>query len=104
MSVDVRVLYLVDCPGWPAAVERVEAASALAGVPVEVHRVHVVSLAQAHELGFIGSPTILLEGVDPFPHPDVGPAMACRLYPVPDGVANCPTVDQVAEALSQYAG
>lgn len=99
MDLEVRVLYFDGCPSWRTAVERVEAASALAMVPVRVSTLAVTSNAEADRLWFIGSPTILLNGVDPFLEPDATPALACRLYPAPGGLSGCPTVEQLAEAL-----
>lgn len=103
MSVDVTVLYFDGCPSWRTALERVDVASARAGVPVRVTTVAVTSNADADRLGFTGSPTILLGGADPFAQPGASPALACRLYATPDGVAGSPTVDQPVEALAQQA-
>lgn len=103
MSVDVTVLYFDGCPSWQTAVEHVEAASARAGLPVQVSTLAVTSHADARRLGFIGSPTILLNGADPFAQPGSSPGLACRLYAVRDGMSGCPTVDQLVEALTQQA-
>ncbi|GAA2025738.1 hypothetical protein GCM10009740_14350 [Terrabacter terrae] len=103
MSVDVTVLYFDGCPSWRTALERVDAASARTGVPVRVSTLAVTSNADADRLGFTGSPTILLDGADPFAQPGAIPAVACRLYATPDGMAGSPTVDQLAKALAQHA-
>ncbi len=100
---DVTVLYFDGCPSWQTAVERVEAASTAAGVPVQVSTLAVTSHADARRLGFIGSPTILLDGADPFAQPGASPALACRLYTTPEGMAGSPTIDQLVEALTQHA-
>jgi hypothetical protein len=103
MSMDVTVLYFDGCPSWQTAVERVTAASAAAGVPVEVSTRAVTTQAEARRLGFTGSPTILMDRTDPFTRPGLSPAVACRLYDTPDGLAGCPTVGQLVEALIRHA-
>lgn len=100
---DVTVLYFDGCPSWRTALERVEVASARAGVPVRVSTVDVTSDADADRLGFTGSPTILLDGADPFAQPGASPALACRLYATPGGMTGSPTVDQLAAALTKQA-
>lgn len=101
MSVDVLVLYFSGCPSWKAALERVHAASVRAGVPVQVSARAVESNEVAERLGFTGSPTILLDGRDPFAQPGRMSALACRVYATPEGLAGSPTVDQLVDALTQ---
>lgn len=101
MSLDVVVLYFEECPTWQTAVERVKAACARTGMPVEVRPLAVTSYEDAFRLGFAGSPTILLDGIDPFAQPGASPALACRLYATPDGMAGAPTVDQLVDVLRQ---
>lgn len=55
---------------------------------------------EAEELGFIGSPTVLVDGRDPFARGGEPVAMACRVFRTPDGLAGSPTVEQLVEALS----
>ena len=101
MSVDVTVLYFDGCPSWQTAFERVHAASARTGVQVQVTTRAVESTDDADHLGFTGSPTILLDGSDPFAQPGEISAMACRVYATPDGLSGSPTVDQLVDALTQ---
>ncbi len=101
MSVDVTVLYFGGCPSWQTAIERVHAAAARTGVEVQVSTRAVESNEDANRLGFTGSPTILLNGTDPFAKPGQVPALACRVYSTLDGLAGSPTVDQLVDALIQ---
>lgn len=103
MRVDVTVLYFAGCPGWQTAVERVHAAAREADVSVWVSLVAVETHEDADRLGFTGSPTIWLDGADPFAQPDAVPALACRVYPTANGLAGSPTVDQLVHALTQRA-
>jgi hypothetical protein len=101
MSVDVTVLYFGGCPSWQTAIDRVHAAAARAGVAVQVSTEAVESSGEADRLGFTGSPTILLDGTDPFAQPGEISALACRVYATPDGLAGSPTVDQLVDALTR---
>jgi hypothetical protein len=100
MSVDVAVLYFAECPNWQTALERVWAASARTGVQVQISTREVKSPEEAELLGFTGSPTILLDGADPFTQPGAVPALACRVYATPAGLTGSPSVDQLTDALA----
>ena len=98
---DVRLLYFDGCPNWTVAEERLRAALARVGLDGEsIKRVLVDTPEDAQRLGFIGSPTILLEGRDPFATGAEQPTLACRVFSTPDGRAGAPTLDQLVEALS----
>ena len=53
----------------------------------------------AEALGFMGSPMILIDGVDPFANAQAIPSMSCRLYPTDLGLQGAPTVESIVEAL-----
>lgn len=75
----------------------------LSAVPVTV-RV-VTSQAEAEQLGFLGSPSVLINGRDPFAEPHHRPAMACRLYrDDTTGVSGVPPIRRLRHALKQTAG
>ena len=97
---DVRLLYFDGCPHWVVAEERLRSALASIGRDDEtIQRVLVETPEDAERLGFIGSPTILLDGRDPFATGNEQPALACRVFSTPDRRAGSPTVAQLVEAL-----
>lgn len=100
MTVDVTVLYFGGCPSWQTAVERLRTAATRARVPVQVGTRTVETMGEAQRVGFTGSPTILVNGVDPFAQAGQAPALACRVYATPYGLAGSPTVDQLIDALT----
>lgn len=100
--VDVNVLHISGCPSWRLAVERVHVAAALCDIPVRVGTQRVENLGDAELIGFTGSPTILVQRRDPFSQPGMPPAMACRLYPTPDGPSGSPTVEQLVQVLREF--
>lgn len=98
---DVRLLYFDECPNWTIAEERLRAALVTVGLASEsIQRVLVDTPEDAERLGFIGSPTILLNGRDPFATGGEQPALACRVFSTPDGRAGAPTLNQLVQALS----
>ena len=63
----------------------------------------VVRRHQARRRGFAGSPTILVNGSDPFEDPAAPAAMACRLYPTPEGLRGVPALRDLRRALKRVA-
>lgn len=49
-------------------------------------------------LGFSGSPTILVDGQDPFADQDAPIGLACRLYATEEGLQGAPTIAQLRGA------
>lgn len=95
----VTILHVADCPNWRLAGERVRLAlGERADVRVE-HQL-VQTAEQARELGFTGSPTILVDGVDPFAEPGRPAGLACRVYLTADGLAVAPAVEQLIRVLT----
>lgn len=60
----------------------------------------VKSTNDADRLGFVGSPSIVIKGVDLFRPPDAVPALACRMSTTEDGPQGAPTVEQLRAALA----
>lgn len=82
----ITVLTVADCPNAQPALERVTAA--LAGRAAQVELIEVADDAEAVRLGMYGSPTILIDGTDPFAPPGAVPSLSCRLYRDADGTAS----------------
>jgi hypothetical protein len=95
----VIIQYFTGCAHWQVAYERVRAA-ARGREDVGIDRQLIETPKQAEQLGFAGSPTILIDGVDPFAEPEQPIGLGCRVYRTPDGLAGVPTVDQLAHALA----
>jgi hypothetical protein len=60
----------------------------------------IASQEQAQERGFVGSPTILINGVDPFGVAGQSPAYACRVYATPAGLSGVPPLGDIISALT----
>jgi hypothetical protein len=101
---ELTVLAVPDCPN--AAVLERRLAAVLAGrPPIAVTRQVITSPAEAARWGMHGSPTLLVNGEDPFAEPGTGPVVAsCRLYLDDDGLREgAPTVAALRRVLEQSA-
>lgn len=97
---EVRLLYFDDCPNWRVAEAHLkEALVSLGADPDAVIYEMVTTLEQAEALGFRGSPTILVDGTDPFAEPDAPAGLTCRIYRTAMGVQPAPTVEQIQAVL-----
>lgn len=101
---DVTVLAIQDCPGAELLERRLAAVTGLPGI--QVTRCVITGQAQAIETGMRGSPTMLVNGTDPFAQPGQQPGqqpgLACRLYQQDDGsLAPAPSTGQLYRALTQ---
>ena len=96
---DVEVVYFDHCPTWRLARERLEAALEIVGrrdVDVRLHL--VANPTEARAAGMHGSPTILVNGDDPFPHA-AADVWSCRLYRNGSALEGAPTVSALVEVL-----
>jgi len=98
--VRVQLLHIEDCPTWQVADDHLRQALRAVEATVDVEHVLVEAPEQAAAWGFHGSPSILIDGVDPFAHADAPVGLSCRLYRTPGGTAGSPTVEQLVEVLS----
>jgi hypothetical protein len=93
----VRLLYIDGCPNWRDADARLRLLRTEAGFELEHHRIETAE--DAERLVFRGSPTVLVDGVDPFADGAVVGGLACRVYETPDGKQGSPTIEQLRTAL-----
>ncbi|MFK0294417.1 alkylmercury lyase family protein [Streptomyces sp. NPDC090442] len=97
----ITVLTVPECPNGPVAHERIQ--RALAGRRVEVTSVTVSDEREAARWGMTGSPTVLLDGIDPFAPSAAPPSVSCRLYHHGDGTTDgAPNVTELRRALSAF--
>ena len=94
---EIAFQYFDGCPNWKTTHERLEEAIEDLSVRIEMQLVETPEEAAA--VGFRGSPTVLINGVDPFADPNTTAAgtLACRVYQTEDG---SPTVEQLRHALA----
>lgn len=98
----VTLLYFDDCPNW------VETDQHLTQLQIEIPgletaRQRVETPEDAQRLSFRGSPSILIDGVDPFAEPDAPVGLSCRIYTTPSGPAGSPSLEQLRAVLTNRA-
>lgn len=98
---ELTLLTIPDCPNAAGFEQRL--ALALAGRPDAVlRRREVADEREAAQAGMNGSPTLLINGVDPFAVPGQAPGLACRIYWDSAGrPAGAPTVEALRRALDR---
>ena len=94
---DVTLLYFDGCPSWQTADRRLRELADELGFDLAYRTVETAEAAE--ELPFRGSPTILVDGRDPFSRGDEPVGLSCRIYQTPGGPAGSPTTDQLREVL-----
>lgn len=97
----VTLRYFDGCPNWLTVAE--ELADLAEQFDLDVSHERVDTPEAAERLGFRGSPTVLVDGRDPFATGDEPTGLACRVYPTPDGYRGAPTRWQLREALEAAA-
>ncbi|MDI9938855.1 alkylmercury lyase family protein [Rhodococcus sp. IEGM 1351] len=100
----LEILQVPGCPNVALLEHRLE--DVLADQQSEVRISHRVidDPAAAADAGMTGSPTLLVDGADPFAAPGLVPSVSCRLYPAEGGgVGGAPSVAALRQALHTAA-
>jgi hypothetical protein len=101
---DVALLYFDGCPNWQVTDERLRDALVEVGCgEVQVEHGVVTTPEEAEAAQFRGSPTVLVNGQDPFLDRDSPVGLSCRVYRTEDGLAGSPTVRQLIGVLREAA-
>ncbi len=96
---DVTLLYFEGCPNWKTLDRHLATlANELPDLNVTRRLVDTAELAQ--KMGFHGSPSILVDGSDPFAGPAAAAGLACRVYQTPVGPAGSPTLAQLRDVVA----
>ena len=98
---EIDLLYVADCPNHAIARARVQIALDRTQMAAVVREREVQSSEEAARLGMRGSPTILLDGHDPFAGGADPTALSCRLYRKDRVFSGAPTVEQLIEVLGR---
>jgi hypothetical protein len=91
------VLHVPDCPNLPTMLERL---AAVTDLPITTRP--IASDTDAARFGMAGSPTLLIDGVDPFTAAgDRDCGVSCRLYrDQDDRIVPAPSIEQLREAIA----
>jgi hypothetical protein len=96
----VEVLVVPGCPGAQLTLARVQAAAESLGVDTNLRVVTVDEETRARELGFVGSPTVRVDGRDVEDASDRPIGISCRLY----GRERAPSDESIRRAIATAIG
>lgn len=99
----IELLYVPGCPHVERVRETTERVLGQMGIDSSVRLVDIGHEEQARRIGFLGSPTLRIDGVDVEPGAGRGrqPGLGCRLY-VSDGVVSgTPPEQWIRDALTR---
>ena len=95
---EIILQYFAGCPNWKVAEGRLMSLAAERPGVVLIRQV-VDTVEEAEQVGFHGSPSILINGADPFDDGDASVGLACRRYLTPHGAAGAPATEQLRAAI-----
>jgi hypothetical protein len=101
--VKLTIQYFAGCPHWKLADERVRhVLRDLARSDVKLEYELIDSPEAADRARFRGSPTILIDGDDPFASEGQPYGLSCRVYETEDGPQGAPTETELRRLLARY--
>ena len=102
----VEVLYFAGCPNHAPAVKRVRDVLAQERMPAEMIEIEVTDAATAQHVGFLGSPTIRVDGQDIEPAARAARAfgLTCRTYMDGGHRVGVPPSEWIRAALREARG
>ena len=99
---NVQLLHIDECPNWEETCVLLRNALDTMGKPdVAIDTVLLTTPEEASRYVFAGSPTILINGQDPFPNGGTTTDLACRVYNTGTRLAGSPTTEQITQALRE---
>jgi hypothetical protein len=99
----VELLWWRGCPSWERALSTLREEMSAAGLdPASVVVREVRASEEADREGFVGSPTIRVDGRDVQPPGDEPVGLSCRVYRLRDGrISALPDREDVRETLEE---
>ena len=102
-ELQITLQYFDGCPNWQTAAAHLStlvAEGLAASLDYELINTYEAAVARS----FRGSPTVLVDGVDPFADANAPIGLACRVYRTADGYAGSPSLPQLRQAIAAIPG
>lgn len=96
---EITLQYFDDCPNWKVTDAHLRTLISDHGLDATVSYQLVDTPEAANEQGFRGSPTVLIDGFDPFADRAAPVGLSCRVYQTEQGPAGSPTLNQLEAAI-----
>jgi hypothetical protein len=99
----IEVFYFDGCPSHKPALERVRQVLAEEGLSAEVLEVNVSEPSIAQKVGFLGSPSIRVNGLDVEPEArrERPSGIMCRVYAVNGRKEGLPSLEMLRRAIRE---
>jgi hypothetical protein len=99
----IEVLYFDGCPNHLPAMEIVHEILHLLGRKDEIHQVEIRTQTEAEAMGFVGSPSIRINGVDiePWTRTAETFGVSCRTYSHGSQRGGVPSREQLRRAIEE---
>ena len=98
----IEILHFDGCPTYRVTENTLRQVLAEEGLEADIELVAVNSDEEAQRLTYPGSPTIRVEGRDPFPTPEREDwRLVCQVYATPEGLLGSPTVQMLKATLHE---
>lgn len=95
---EITLQYFDGCPNWKITDARLTKMIADHDLDATLSHLLVDTPEAAVRYNFRGSPTVLIDGIDPFAEADAPVGLSCRIYWTEHGSAGSPTLRQLEEA------
>jgi hypothetical protein len=103
-AISVALLVVADCPHEAQAAALLRRALDDLGLAATTFDTRIIrDRSEAEQTDFVGSPTILINGTDPFRPPDAQPGLACRIYRSGTGTTAVPELGLLRQTLQRAA-
>jgi hypothetical protein len=96
---NITLQYFDSCPGWKVVEGRVKDIIEMRSLQASLDYQRIETSEDAERYQFAGSPTLLIDGQDPFATGSLPVGLACRTYLTDAGLAPSPSVEQLEEAM-----
>ena len=100
---DIEILYFEGCPNHEPALQRVQELLKEEGLSAEISQIQVSDQATARKIGFLGSPSVRVNGLDvePTARTTHEYGMMCRTYVSEVGREGLPSREVIRRALRE---
>lgn len=97
----VEVLYVPGCPHHDLSIRKLKSVLAQEKVASTIVEIEVADRSKAESLGFPGSPTIRINGMDiePSMTTPVADGLSCRTYVAGERLVGVPPADMIRRAI-----
>lgn len=96
---NITLQHFEGCPNWQETDRKLKDLIDELGITANIEYQLIETSDDATQFGFRGSPTVLIDGFDPFANPLAPIGFSCRVYQTATGPTGSPPKDELRAAL-----